>query len=73
MDYFFLESQYPRTGFISGGTTFTPELHTNYSAIHYPLPDHTKAEVELLSSLRSLKVDYFETITGTRIVSDAFK
>ncbi|WP_434751874.1 imm11 family protein [Paenibacillus amylolyticus] len=42
-------------------------------AVDYPVPDHTKAEVELLSSVRSLKVDYFETITGTRVVSDAFK
>ncbi|MDT0122048.1 hypothetical protein Q9R46_05330 [Paenibacillus sp. RRE4] len=73
MDYYFLESQYPRSGFISGGTTFTPELDKNYIAVDYPLPDHTKAEVELLSSVRSLKVDYFETITGTRVVSDAFK
>lgn len=47
MNYYFLESQYPRTGFISGGTTFTPEMDTNYSAIDYPLPDDTKAEVEL--------------------------
>ena len=73
MDYYFLESQYPRTGFISGGTTFTPEMDTNYSAIDYPLPDDTKAEVELFSSVRSLKVDYFETVTGTRVVSNAFK
>ncbi|WP_145329321.1 imm11 family protein [Paenibacillus xylanexedens] len=73
MGYYFLESQYPRSGFISGGTTFTPELDKNYINVNYPLPDHTKAEVELLSSVRSLKVDYFETITGTRVVSDAFK
>ncbi|MFB8375086.1 imm11 family protein [Paenibacillus taichungensis] len=73
MNYYFLESQYPRRGFISGGTTFTPELDMNYLAIENPLPEGTTAEVELLSTVRNLKVDYFETITGTRHVSDRFK
>lgn len=73
MDYYLLEPQYPRSGFISGGTTFIPELDTNYIAVDGPLPVDTKAEVELMSSVRSLKVDYFETVTGTRVVSDAFK
>jgi hypothetical protein len=73
LNYFFLESQYPRRGFISGGTTFTPELDMNYLAIENPLPEGTTAEVELLSTVRSLNVDYFETITGTRAVSDDFK
>ncbi|MEJ8303919.1 imm11 family protein [Saccharibacillus sacchari] len=73
MEYYFLESQYPRSGFISGGTTFIPELDMNYSAIDYRLPNDTRAEVELLSSVRRLKADYFETVTGTRVVSDAFK
>ncbi|PQP85165.1 hypothetical protein C0Q44_11950 [Paenibacillus sp. PCH8] len=73
MNYFFLESQYPRRGFISGGTTFTPQLDMNYLAIENPLPEGTTAEVELLSTVRNLKVDYFETITGTRLVSDRFK
>ncbi|MGV2881431.1 hypothetical protein V4D07_01900 [Paenibacillus taichungensis] len=73
MNYYFLESQYPRRGFISGGTTFTPELGMNYVAIENPLPEGTTAEVELLSTVRNLKVDYFETITGTRHVSDRFK
>ncbi|MBU5350728.1 imm11 family protein [Paenibacillus silvae] len=44
-----------------------------FSAVSDPLPDNIRAEVELLSSVRSLKVDYFETITRTRVVSDAFK
>ncbi|RAW15213.1 hypothetical protein DC345_14410 [Paenibacillus taichungensis] len=73
MKYYFLESQYPRRGFISGGTTFTPKLDMNYLAIENPLPEGTTAEVELLSTVRNLKVDYFETITGTRHVSDRFK
>ncbi|WP_315793334.1 imm11 family protein [Paenibacillus sp. BIC5C1] len=73
MKYYFLESQYPRRGFISGGTTFTPKLGMNYLAIENPLPEGTTAEVELLSTVRNLKVDYFETITGTRHVSDRFK
>lgn len=73
MNYYFLESQYPRRGFISGGTIFTPQLDMNYLAIENPLPEGTKAEVELLSTVRNLNVDYFETITGTRHVSDRFK
>lgn len=43
MDYYLLESQYPRSGFISGGTTFTPELDTNYMAVDGPLPRDTKS------------------------------
>ncbi|OWR30369.1 hypothetical protein CDO73_10615 [Saccharibacillus sp. O23] len=73
MNYYFLESQYPRSGFISGGTIFVPELETNYLAVDDLLPEETRAEVELLSSVRRLKVDYFETTTGTRVVSDDFK
>ncbi|NGZ76673.1 imm11 family protein [Saccharibacillus alkalitolerans] len=73
MDYYFLESQYPRSGFIGGETIFAPELNTNYSAIDDPLPEGTTAEVVLLSSVRSLKADYFETTTGTKIISDGFK
>ncbi|WP_339789980.1 DUF1629 domain-containing protein [Paenibacillus sp. FSL R7-0313] len=73
MNYYFLESQYPRRGFISGGTTFTPQLDMNYLAIENPLPEGTTAEVELLPTVRDLNVDYFETITGTRHVSDRFK
>ncbi|MEK3777340.1 DUF1629 domain-containing protein [Paenibacillus sp. FSL K6-4396] len=73
MDYYFLESQYPRRGFISGGTIFTPQLEVNYLAVENRLPEGTTAEVELLSSVRNLNVDYFETITGTRHVSDRFK
>ena len=69
----FLESQYPRSGFISGGTTFVPELETNDLAVDDLLPEETTAEVELLSSVCSLKADYFETTTGTRAVSDSFK
>ncbi|MBD8839249.1 MULTISPECIES: imm11 family protein [Paenibacillus] len=73
MNYYFLESQYPRRGFISGGTIFTPQLEVNYLAVENRLPEGTTAEVELLSSVRNLNVDYFETITGTRHVSDCFK
>ncbi|MEO2257597.1 hypothetical protein ABGV43_11930 [Paenibacillus amylolyticus] len=73
MNYYFLESQYPRRGFISGGTIFTPQLDMNYVAVENPLPEGTTAEVVLLPSVRNMNVDYFETITGTRHVSDCFK
>jgi hypothetical protein len=42
----------------------------NYLAIENFLPEGTTAQVELQSTVRSLKVDYFEKITGTRVVSD---
>ncbi|WP_146217203.1 hypothetical protein [Paenibacillus taichungensis] len=45
----------------------------NYLAVENSFPEGTTAEVELLSSVRNLNVDYFETITGTRHVSDRFK
>ncbi|WP_427052508.1 imm11 family protein [Paenibacillus sp. TC-CSREp1] len=48
-------------------------MDTNYLAVNEQLPDDTSADIELFSSVRRLKVDYFETITGTRVVSDAFK
>ncbi|OWA34983.1 hypothetical protein B9G55_14695 [Saccharibacillus sp. O16] len=73
MLYYFLESQYPRSGFISGGTTFIPPLTVNYLAMEDRLPEGTTAEVQLLSSVRRLKADYFETTTGTRVVSDRLK
>ena len=73
MDYYFLEFQYPRKGFISGGVAFTPELETNYSAITDPLPTGTKTLVTLTSSVRKLDVDLFYTTTLALVVSDKFK
>jgi len=73
MDYYFLEFQYPKKGFISGGAEFHPELKINYSAIDYDLPVNTKVEVILVPSVKKMDVDFFHTTTFALLVSDDFK
>lgn len=73
MEYYVLEYQYPRKGFISGGVTFVPALDHYYDPIQTELPPHTTAEVTLDSNLRKMDVDFFYTGTRATVVSDAFK
>lgn len=73
MDYYFLESQLPKSGYVDGSVIFVPEPETYYSQVHTVLPTDTVAEVLLDSSVRNLKNDYFHTAGGVRVVSDAFK
>ncbi|MEW4372346.1 imm11 family protein [Paenibacillus kandeliae] len=72
MNYYVLEYQYPRKGFISGGATFTPAVEY-YDPIQTDLPPYTTAEVILDSRLRKMDVDFFYTGTRATVVSDAFK
>lgn len=73
MEYYVLEYQYPRKGFISGGATFVPALDHYYDPTNTKLPPYTTAEVTLDSNLRKMDVDFFYTGTRATVVSDAFK
>ncbi|HHL8295778.1 TPA: DUF1629 domain-containing protein [Escherichia coli] len=73
MKYYFLEFQYPRKGFISGGGGFTPVLKNYYCDITDDLPINTRAEIILYSSVRKMNVDFFHTTTSFLLVSDDFK
>ncbi|ODP27196.1 hypothetical protein PTI45_03433 [Paenibacillus nuruki] len=73
MEYYILEYQYPRKGFISGGATFVPALDDYYDPINTELPPHTTAEVTLDSNLRKMDVDFFYTGTRATVISDALK
>lgn len=73
MQYYVLEYQYPRKGFISGGATFVPTLDQYYDLDHTELPAHTTAEVILDSNLRKMDVDFFYTGNRATVVSDACK
>lgn len=73
MQYYVLEYQYPRKGFISGGATFEPALGDYYDPNHTELPHLTTAEVTLDSRVRKLDVDFFYTGNRATVVSDAYK
>ncbi len=73
MNYYFLEFQYPRKGFISGGVEFSPELDVNYSYIESNLPINTIAEVTLVSSVKKMDVDFFHTTSFALLVSDSLR
>lgn len=73
VNYYFLESQLPKSGFVDGSVAFVPDLETYYSQIRTRLPIDTIAEVLLHSSIRKLKNDYFHTTDGAKVISDAFK
>lgn len=53
MDYYFLESQLPKSGYVDGSVTFAPELATYYSHVHTALPANTVAEVDCFDYERS--------------------
>lgn len=73
MEYYVLEYQYPRKGFISGGATFVPELNDYYHPTQTELPPHATAEVTLDANLRKMDVDFFYTGTRATVVSDSWK
>ncbi|WP_369073420.1 imm11 family protein, partial [Cronobacter malonaticus] len=73
MNYYFLDFQYPRKGFISGDVTFNPSMDKNYSAIHSELPADLTVEVTLHSSVRVMDVDLFSTTSTALFVSDDLK
>ncbi len=53
MDYYFLESQLHKSGYVDGSVTFAPQLATYYSQVHTALPANTVAEVDCFGYERS--------------------